>query len=160
MNADIADRLVMLERRQRRASRWLILLGIVVFLQAATIACLAVPFGGPVKHLITLSAGRFEVIDQNGTVRAVLTADTAQTMLSMSDAKGTTRILLRENDTGFATMEFFDRASNEKTMTLFTGTKRSFLELRDPKTRRYLNIQAAEQGMGLMQFDERDQMLP
>lgn len=148
MNADTAavapDRFEALERRQRRATRWLALLGAVALLQAVAIAYLAVPFGGPAKHPVTMQAGRFEVVDRNGTVRAVLTAESGQTMLAMTDATGKTQVLLRENDTGFASLEFFDRSSGEKTMTLFAGTKRSLLELRDPRTRRYLSAQAAE----------------
>lgn len=164
MNADTAtlgsDRFETLERRQRRTTRWLALLGAVVLLQAGAIAYLAVPFGGSAKHPLTLQAGRFEVIDGNGTVRAKLTAEYGQTLLSLSDTTGTTRILLRENEIGFATMEFSNRHSGDKTVTLFTGTKRSFLELRDPRTRQHLNAQAGEGEMGLTRFDERGQALP
>lgn len=156
----VNERLTILERRQSRTSRWLIILGVVVLLQACTIAYLTIPFGGAAKHPVTLQAGKFEAIDGNGKVRATLTADSGQTMLSMSDAYGYTRILLRENESGFATMEFFDRANNEKTMTLFTGTKQSFLELHDPKTRHYLSVQAAKKALGLMKLDERGQLLP
>ena len=157
----VSERLAMLERRQRRVSRWLVVLGVVVLLQAWVIAYMTIPFGSAIKHPITFQAGKFEVIDANGTVRARLTAELGQTMLSMSDANGNTRILVRENESGFSTLEFFDRANNEKTMTLFTGAKRSFLELYDPKTRHYLSVQAMENEKGLKRYNERgDQLSP
>lgn len=157
---DVHERFAKLERRQRRSTRWLIVLGVAVLLQTAAIAYLVVPFGGPAKHLVTLQAGRVQVVDPAGTVRAKLTADPWQTTLSMYDAKGMTRVLLRENDAGFVTLEFFDRNSNRKAMTLFTGTERSLLELHDPKTGRRLDLQAAQEGMGLVEFDDRGRLLP
>jgi hypothetical protein len=132
----------------------------VVLLQTVAIAYLVLPFGGRAKHPINMQAGKLEIVDQSGMVRAKLTSEYGQTMFAMYDAKGETRLLLRENDEGFVTMEFFDRLNNQKTMTLFSGTKRSFLELHDPKTRRGLNVQAGAEGIGVMEFDERGQVLP
>lgn len=160
LTAEIPDRFARLERQQKRVIRGLIRLGIVVFLQTAVIAYLIIPFGGLIKHPITLQAGKFEVIDNSGTVRAELTAEYGQTLFKMSDAKGQTRVLLRENEAGFVTMEFTDRNFNDKAMTIFTGTKQSYFELYDPKSRMHLTLQAAEEGMGLLRFDERGQPLP
>jgi hypothetical protein len=154
------DRLDALERRQRRTTRRLAALGVIVLIQALVIAYLAVPFGGPLKHPATLQAGRFEVIDRDGTVRAVLTSDGGQTMLAMDDATGRGRILIRENDSGFAALEMFDRGSNQKSVMLMAGSKRSVLELRDPRTRHYVNAQAGEGALGLSQLDDRDKELP
>src|SRR5271166_4801693 len=93
----VAVRVAMLERKQRRTAQWQIVLWIIVVLQAVTIIYLIVPLNSAVKYPLRLQAGGFEVVDQNGTVRAVLTASSWQTMLSMSDANGNTKILLREN---------------------------------------------------------------
>jgi hypothetical protein len=157
---DVSDRFAALERRQRRASRGLMLLGIVVLVQALVIAYLVVPFGGPAKHLLTVQAGKVEVVDRTGTARAEFTAESGQTLFKMSDAKERTRVLLRENEAGFVTMEFFEPNSNEKTMTLYTDTRRSFLKLHDPKTGRHLNLQAATEGMGLFESAERGHAQP
>lgn len=159
-SVQLSERLASLERRQGRTSRRLWLLGAIVLLQAAVIAYLAVPFGGAAKHPVALQAGRFEVVDRNGVVRAELTADIGQAMLALHDSAGRSQVLLRGNESGFATMEFFDRGSGEKTTTLFAGSKRSFLELRDPATWRRLSIQAGEGEMGLSRLDERGQALP
>lgn len=155
----LSDRLAAVERWQKQASRRLRLLWAVLILQAAAIAYLVLPFEA-VKHPLTLQAGRFEAIDRNGNVRAVLTADFGQTMLQLKDAAGKSQILLRENDTGFATMEFFDRRSHYKTMTLFAGPEWSFLELHDPTTRELVNIQAGNGELGLFRLNERRQLLP
>jgi hypothetical protein len=154
------DRLEALERRQRRTTRWLAALGVVVGLQAIVIAYLVIPFGTSVKHPVTVQAGRFEVIDRSGTVRAVLASEYGQTMLAMHDKTGRSQILLRENDEGFAVLEFYHRPSDQNTVTLLAGSKKSYLRLRDPGTMEYLSAQAGEGEMGLMRLDERGNKQP
>ena len=159
-DASTTDRLEALDRRQRRTRRWLLALGVVVTLQGAVIAYLAIPFGGSLKHPVTVQAGRFEVIDRDGTVRAVLVSESGQTMLAMHDAKGRSQVLLRENDSGFAALEFFHRGTSEKTVMLMAGSKRSVLELRDPSTMHFLNAEAGGGELGVSKFDERGKELP
>lgn len=156
----ISEQFAALERRQARTSRWLRFLGALVIVQTVVIAYTSLPIGGAIKHPLTLQAGRFEAIDRNGVVRAVLTADDAQTILELNDPAGRSQILLRENKSGFATMEFFNRATNEKAATLFAGSKRAILELHDPSTRQHLRIQAGEGELGLTRYDERGQVVP
>ena len=45
-------------------------------------------------------------------------------------------------------------------MTLFAGSKRAFLELHDPTTRRHLSIQAGQGELGLTRLDEHGQVVP
>ncbi|MCX7665978.1 MAG: hypothetical protein N2112_10550 [Gemmataceae bacterium] len=157
---ELFKRLATLEQTQGRTSRRLRILGAFVILQTILIAYLVLPIVGIAKHPLTVQAGSVEIIDRNGIVRAELSAELGQSLLALRDATGQSQVLLRTNETGFSTLELFDRASDRKSVVLFSGSKRSFLEFRAPDDGRRVSIQAGEGELGLRRLDERGQVVP
>lgn len=109
---DLVQRMDRLERQNRRLKRLILMLA---FLAIIPLAMAAVP----VPNRKTVTANAFKVVDDQGVVRAEMSADNKGAKVVLFDTKGTTKQAeMSTGDKGVSRFKLFDAKGNERVVMM------------------------------------------
>ena len=143
----IEDRLTRLERRNRRLTLALVLIGVV----AALIVTTGMDRADAVPEKVT--ARRFELVDENGKVQAVLGVANDSPFLNLSDKNGKLRVGLGVTMGMVPSLSLFDDNGNPRA-GLMVIKDSSILNLSDANGHVRANLGTTKNGGNVLLMDE------